>query len=125
MIQQPRNRQPLLLPAAQHIFPLLPRIPPALAIRQVPQAGLVQRALEVVLVLALLAHVGLAVRVDDLVAESADAEVGPLREEHDAVLAALLGAADEAAVDGPEAGDDARDGALADAVGARDLLWVH
>lgn len=121
MVHQPRNRHTLLLAAAQHILPLLAGVPAALAVRQVAEAGEVEGALQVVLALALLAHVGLAVRVDDLVAEGADAEVGPLRQEHDAVLAVLLGRADEAAVGGPQAGDNARNGALADAVGPGDL----
>ena len=40
------------------------------------------------------AHVELGVRVDDLVAEGADGEVGALREEHDAILALGGGARD-------------------------------
>lgn len=121
MVQQPRDGEPLLLAAAEHVLPLLARVPAALALGEVAEPGLVERALEVVLRLALVAHVALAVGVDDLVAQGADAEVRSLRQEHDAVLAIVLGPADQATVDGPEAGDDARDGALADAVGAGDL----
>jgi len=66
------------------------------------------------------AHVHFRTGVDDLVAEGADAEVGPLGQEHDAVGADAARAADEAAVDGPEACDDAGNGGFADAVGARE-----
>lgn len=124
MIQKAREAHPLFLTAAEHILPLLPRVPPALAVGEVPQAGVVEHALEVVLRDALGPHVAVAVRVDDLVPQGADAEVGPLGEEHDAVLAVVLGAADEAAVDRPEAREDARNGRLADAVGAGDLWSV-
>lgn len=121
MVQQPRDGEPLLLAAAEHVLPLLARVPAALALGEVAEPRLVERALEVMLRLALLAHVALAVGVDDLVAQGADAEVRSLRQEHDAVLAVVLGSADQAAVDGPEAGDDAGDGALAYAVGPGDL----
>jgi len=121
VVQQPRDGEPLLLAAAEHVFPLLARVPAALALGEVAEPGLVERTLEVVLRLALVAHVALTVGVDDLVTQCADAEVRSLGQEHDAVLAVVLGPADQAAVDGPEAGDDAGDGALAYAVGPRDL----
>lgn len=57
-------------------------------------------------------------RVEDLVAEGADGEVGPLGEEHD--HAGATGARDEPAVGGPETGKEARDGGFAGAVGAGD-----
>ena len=80
-----------------------------------------QHTLEVGVAPAGVAHVHGRVRVDDLVAQSADAEVRPLREEHDAVVGgAAAGARHEAAVDGPQPGEEAGDGGLAGAVGARD-----
>ncbi len=57
-------------------------------------------------------------RVEDLVAEGADGEVGPLGEEHDP--AGATGAGDKPAVGGPETGKEARDGGFAGAVGAGD-----
>ena len=63
-------------------------------------------------------HVHFRVGVDDLVAERADTEVGALREEHDAVSADCAGPGDEAAVDGPQTCDEARDAGFAGAVGA-------
>ena len=46
-------------------------------------------------------------------------------EEHDPVGAGGARAGDEAAVDGPEAGDDAGDGGLTDAVGPGDLYGIR
>ncbi len=78
----------------------------------------VQDALQIGVRVPAVAHVHLAVRVEDLVAEGADGEVGPLGEEHDPAGAA--GAGDEPAVGGPEAGEEARDSGFAGAVGAGD-----
>lgn len=122
MVQYARETHPLLLATAQHIFPLLTSVPPALAVGKITQLGLLEHALEVVFRLTLLAHVLVSVRVDDLITQGADAEVGALGQEHDAVLARRLGSADETAIDGPQAGENAGDGRLADAVGAGDLF---
>lgn len=120
VIQQPRNSNPLLLATTQHILPLLPRIPPALAVRQVSQLSQIQRPLQIILVLALITHIHLAVWVDDLISQRTNAQVRPLGQEHDAVHAVFLGPGHKTAVDGPETRDDARDGRLACSVGAGD-----
>lgn len=66
------------------------------------------------------AHLPGGVRVDELLAEGpAGEEVGPLRDVGD-VGAGAGGAADGAAVDGPEAAEDAEEGGFAAAVGADD-----
>jgi len=122
MVEETREAHALLLATAEDVLPLLAGVPTALAVGEVTEAGFLEDMLEIVLGLALLAHVVLVVGVDDLVAEGADAEVGALGEEHDAVLAGLLGAADEASIDGPEAGEDSRDGRFSDTVGARYLI---
>ena len=57
------------------------------------------------------------VRVDDLLAEGAAGEVGPLRDVEDGGAG---GFADGAAVDGPEAAEDPEEGGFAAAVGADD-----
>lgn len=63
------------------------------------------------------AHLAERVWVDDLLAERAAGEVGPLGEVEDCVKGGFV---DDAAVDGPEAAKDAEEGGLAAAVGADD-----
>ena len=63
------------------------------------------------------AHLPEGVRVDDLLAEGAAGEVGSLGDVEDGGVG---GFADGAAVDGPEAAEDAEEGGFAAAVGADD-----
>lgn len=107
VVEKTGETDTLLLSAGQDVLPLLARVPAAFAVREVSKLGLVEDALQVRFVPALAAHVELAVGVDDLVAERADGQIRPLREEHDAVLARVLRPADKTAVDGPEPGQDA------------------
>ena len=120
MVHQPRHRHPLLLAAGEHVLPLLTGIPAPLAVGQVPEPDLLEDAAQLAIAPSAVAHVHLRVRIDDLIPKRADAEVGSLRQEHDAVGADAARSAHETAVDGPQAGHDPSDGALADAVGARD-----
>jgi hypothetical protein len=78
MVKKPRNGHALLFATAKDVLPLLPRVPSTLPIRQVAEARVVENTLEVHFRLVLLAHVELAVWIDDLVSERADAEIRPL-----------------------------------------------
>lgn len=98
VVQHTRNRHTLLLATTQHVLPVLARIPPALAVRQVAQLRLLKHAVQFELAAARVAHIELRVRVDDLIAQRARAEIRPLREEHDAVHAVLARPRNEAAV---------------------------
>lgn len=64
-------------------------------------------------------HLGIRVRVDDLVAQAADRQVGLLRQEEDAALA-LDWPLEQANPGRPQLGDDASDRCLADTVGTSD-----
>ena len=66
---------------------------------------------------ALGAHLPYGIRVDDLLAEGAAGEVGPLRDVEDGAVGRF---ADGAAVDGPQAAEDAEQGGFAAPVGADD-----
>lgn len=122
MVKHASKTHSLLLATAQHILPLLASIPAALAVREVSQASFLQDALQVVLRLSLLTHIMVAVRVDDLVTEGTDAEIWPLWQEHDAVLANILGSTNQSTVDGPKSGENTGNGRLANTVGAGDLI---
>jgi hypothetical protein len=120
MIEQARNPHALFLAAAKYVFPHFLRIPAALAVGDVSELSFLENLGEFKVATPSVFHVNGGVWVDDLVAEGTSGEVRALRKEHDAVDAVGAGPRDEAAVGGPEACDDAGDGAFADAVGARD-----
>lgn len=64
-------------------------------------------------------HLGIRVRINDLVAQAADRQVGLLRQEEDAALA-LDRTFEQANPGRPQLGDDASDRRLADTIGAGD-----
>lgn len=121
MIQQSRDAHSLFLTPGKHVFPFLPGIPAAFAVREVPEASGGEDPREFDVAAPGSEHAGCGGGIDDLVAEGAGTEVGPLGEEHNAVCAGCAGTGDETAVDGPEAGDYAGDGGFAGAVGTGDL----
>lgn len=85
MVQEAGHGHALLLAAAEHVFPFLAAVPAAFARGDGAEADFVQNALQLGVAAPGVAHVHFRVRINDLVAEGADAEVGPLREEHDAI----------------------------------------
>lgn len=121
VVQQASNSESLLLTTTKNVLPLLAGVPATFTLRQVSKTSLVEGALQVVLVLAFLAHVGLTVRVNDLIAERTDAEIGPLGKEHDAIFAVVLRSAHKTPVYGPKPGDHSRNRTLTHAVRSRDL----
>lgn len=120
MVEQPGNRHALLLTSAQHVLPVLPSIPSAFAVGKIAESCILQDLGQFLVAPARVLHVDFGVRVDDLVTQRAGAKVRPLGKEHDAVDTNAAGPRSQTAVDWPQAGDDARNGRLADAVWASD-----
>ncbi len=97
--------------------PLVLGVPAAGAVEDVRDGDGGEPAGEVGVRDALGAHVPDRVRVDELLAQGPAREVGPLRDVEDGSVRRF---AHRAAVDGPEAAEDAEEGGFAAAVGADD-----
>ena len=118
MVEQPRHGDALLQAAREDIAPLCLGVP-ALGVEldEVLEVEDAQDAHEIGVGDVLGAHGADSVGVDDLLAEGAAREVWALGDVEDVAEGGLV---DGAAVDGPEAAEDAEEGGLAAAVGADD-----
>lgn len=121
VVQYAGETHALFLSTAQNIFPLFTGVPTTFTVGKVAKTGILQNALQIVFGLSLLTHIVMPVRVNDLVAQRTDAEIGSLRQEHDAILTNILWTTDESSVDWPKASKNTGNRRLTDTVGARDL----
>lgn len=117
MVEEPRHGDALLQAGGQHVAPFVLGIPASGALDEVRDGDGGKEGVEVRVCRFFAVHVAQGVRVDDLLAQAPAGEVRALRDVEDV---GVRGFAHGAAVNGPEAAEDAEEGGFAAAVGADD-----
>ena len=122
VVEEASHGDALLQAAREHVAPLGLGVPPfVVQVHEVRQVERLEDGEEVGVGGTALAHLPQRVRVDDLLAQRAAREVGPLRQVEDGGKGRLV---DGAAVDRPQAAENAEERRLAAAVGADDKEMV-
>ena len=117
VIEKPSHRDPLLITSRQRIPPFPLNIPTTFSLHNVINLHDSQHLQEILIRLALCAHLRNSVRVDDLVAQRAEGEVRSLWDVSELGGGRLV---HDASVHGPQATENAEEGRLAAAVRAHD-----
>lgn len=117
VVEEPRHGDALLEADGEDVAPFVLGVPAAGPVDDVSDVDGVEPAEQIGVGDVLGAHLAQAVGVDDLLAEGTAAEVGPLRDVEDVAVGWFVHGA---AVDGPQAAEDAEEAAFAAAVGADD-----
>ncbi len=117
VVEEARHGDALLEADGEDVAPFVFGVPAARPVDDVSDVDGVEPVQQVGVGDVLGAHLAQAVGVDDLLTEGAAAEVGPLRDVEDVAVWRFVHCA---AVDGPQAAEDAEEAAFATAVGADD-----
>lgn len=117
VVEESRHGDALLQADGEDVAPLVRGVPASRPLDKMCDIDRGQPVQQIGVCDALGAHLPHAVRVDDLLAEGAAGEVGALRDVEDGGGGGFVHGA---AVDGPEAAEDAEEGGFAAAVGADD-----